>query len=121
MQNHNFLAFQGAKERPPYTLFPLRANFKQAFPEGFRVRRAKQWPIFGYHFSNMEKIRQNSRRESKGFGFNLLAEKCYVPFHEVMLSFLITKSTVLTCKRKQGNPVSKKIFGNNLETKSAHG
>jgi hypothetical protein len=38
-----------------------------------------------------------------------------------MLSFLITKSIVLTYKKKQGNPVSKKIFGNNLETKTVHG
>ncbi len=83
---------QGTEEGAGNTLFPLRPDLKETIPERLGVGETERRAILLDHLRDVEEVGQYSWREGEGFCFYLLAEKCYVPFHGVLLSFMITWS-----------------------------
>ncbi len=92
MKDHHFLPNQGTEEGAGNTLFPLRPDLKEAIPERLGIGETERRAILLDHLRDVEEVGQDARREGEGFCFYLLAEKCYVPFYGILLSFMITWS-----------------------------
>jgi len=75
IQNDDFLAFDGTKERAPNTFLAFSSYLKKPFAHWGGIRLADSWAEFLNNFSYMEKIGQYPFGEIESFLLNFDIEK----------------------------------------------